>query len=138
MNEIIPYRKDVPARMERGSEEQIAILLVSLFALFPQVKVDEALVAAYVERLKIVPLDSLAQAINHCKDNCESFPAVATILKAWREQTAPGPRNDITPQQLAARPDITNRRLYHDPNDTPEGRRERLRRTAKWGFRYGD
>lgn len=135
-NEIVKRQAAPLARKERGSREEVAIALAPMFALFPYANITEATVAAYVEHLIDIPLDGLRDAIRTATETCEFLPTVAHIRSAYRDSTMPGPRNDLTQEQIAARPRL-GYQLYRDPEDTPSGRRERLRRTEKWGNRYG-
>lgn len=138
-NEIVKHGgAQLPAtRKERSSREDVALALAPMFALFPYANITEATVAAYVEHLIDIPLEGLRDAIRTATETCEFLPTVAHIRSAYRDSTMPGPRNDLTPEQIAMRRDVSNMRLWQDPDDTPAGRRERLRRTEKWSNRYG-
>lgn len=124
-------------RKARSTREEVAAILAPMFAQFPQQKVEAATIAVYVGMLLDIPADKLRPAVLHCMETCEFLPTVAHIRKAYQAATEPGPRNDLTPEQIAQRRDISRMRLYRDPDDTPAGRRERMRRTEKWSAKYG-
>lgn len=135
-DEIVPYRPALStARKQRSTPEQVAIILAPLFALFGVE--EKAIQRIYVERLIDIAPDALQAAVDKAIDSCKFRPTVAELREFAQGQSEPGPRNDLTQEQIAARRDVSNMRLWQDPEDTPSGRRERLRRTEKWGNRYG-
>lgn len=134
-DEIVPYRPALStARKQRSAPEQVAIILAPLFALFGVE--EKAIQRIYVERLIDIAPDALQTAVDKAIDSCKFRPTVAELREFAGGNGEPGPRNDLTQEQIAARPS-PGYQLYRDPEDTPAGRRERLRRTEKWGNRYG-
>jgi len=135
-DEIVPYRPALStARKQRSTPEEVAIILAPLFALFGVE--EKAIQRIYVERLIDIVPDALQTAVDKAIDSCKFRPTVAELREFAGGSGEPGPRNDLTEAQIAARRNISNMQLYRDPEDTPAGRRERLRRTEKWGNRYG-
>lgn len=136
-NELAPYHGDPEHDRERTPRPEVIRLLAPMFALWPQHKIPEATYHAYADRLCSLPAESLQRAILHCMDNCKSLPTVADIMDAWKQRTAPGPRTDLTVEQIVALPDWPppDSHLYRQSDDE---RKQRLQRTKKWGYRYGD
>ncbi len=136
-NEITKHGgKQLPAeRKARGTREEVAMALAPMFALFPHINIGEATVAAYVEHLIDIPLDSLKDAIKVATQTAEFLPTVAHIRKAYQATSEPGPRNDLNEAQIAARPAWWEGAQLYRESDAE--RMERLRRTEKWSARYG-
>ena len=129
--EIVPYRAGLARHTQRSEPEQVAIILAPMFALFA---VEKAIQRIYVERLLDIAAERLQVAVDAALYSYMFRPTIAELREFAKEAGEPGPRNDLTSEQIAARPDWTRGRLYRESDAE---RHERLRRTEKWGTRYG-
>lgn len=117
------------ARKQRSTPQEVMHILKPMFAMFPQLAIGPETIAGYVDHLMDIPPQDLAAAVHQAIDSCEFLPSVAVIRKIYQDGRMPGPRNDLTLDEIAARPAI-GMRIYRDPDDTPEGRRKRLQRSG--------
>lgn len=133
--EIVAVRPSRPTHLAttqgESAPDQVAALLAPLFALF---QVEKEVQRIYVQHLSDIPVDRLARAIDTAIETLKFRPAVAELRDLARLCNEPGPRSEMTPEQVAALRDCTNVRVYRDPrdNDTPEGRRWRQRQMEQY------
>ncbi len=133
-NAIVPAKRaDLATGNQRSTPEQVITILAPVFALFA---VEEKIVQLiYVKTLADIAPERLQVAADRALRECRFMPKPAELRELAHEQGEPGPRNDISDEQLAARPAWwQGGRLYRESD---QERRERLLRTKDWGHRYG-
>lgn len=146
-DEIVVRKSELPApaheagltawngKRIRNEPEQIAVQLAVMFAAFGA-EVSEQRQEIYIEHLLDIPPDRLEKAIKRCIAECKFLPVIADIREKYEEdRQAPAARSHLTEEEIRARPWNPNVQIYQE---SQAERMERLRKTAKWGHRYGD
>lgn len=118
----------------QSCDEEIVRILAPMFSSFPQTKADRNTVDNYVQMLRDIAPDVLADAVLKVKATCKFLPTIAEIREqAEGEKRAPGPRSDVDPKTL---PNIPTTFFRLPEDEDKRQRMERLRMTRGWAKYY--
>lgn len=116
----------------RNTPEEVMRILMPMFGLFPQMKVEEATMALYIDMLRDISPERLERAVKRSMAECKFLPTVADIRERYdadrRPQTG---SSDAFPDWLEAYPPA---RTFL--RTTRAEQLERLKRTRDWDKLY--
>ena len=112
-------------RPVRSTREQVLKILVPMFAMFPNAKTSDMMVAQYVRLLNDISPERLQQAVDETLKTSEWLPTVAAIRKAY--EAGISVENQSKMYDIDNLPERTLPRKYGQ-RETRAERMEQLRR----------
>lgn len=132
MNEITrPVARAWNGQPVRNTFDEVAAILRPMLALYPQTPVEAETLAVYIDMLRDIEPDRLAESVRQCMSECKWLPTVADIRERYEEM------RQVTPPRITIddRPELNpNAKLYRE---TPQERAELLKRINRRERIYG-